>query len=262
MFASEWHSTATLVNREVVAVGTQRLTFAVPQGTALPHQPGHVVTLSIQVGDALARRVYTVSECDDSLGHLTFTMRIVTQGRISPLLSSIPLGTAVDLSGCRRQSIESSIAPQAARVICIGTGSAAGPLLGFAKAYLSRPDARPLSVVLGFRHAEAICFSKEFEALSAVHQQFCYLFTLSAPPAQWPGLTGRVGTVAPANVSDFRRAHFHLIGNGTMVTEWRMALRGLDLAPTQVSTESYFRTALPDENAIAALSATLRLRLA
>jgi ferredoxin-NADP reductase len=261
MFSPEWYSIATLVSREVVAVGTQRLTFAVPTGVSLPHRPGHIVTLSLSLGETLARRVYTVSECDTFQRRLVFTLRIVTRGRLSPVLAALPLGTSVELSGCRRQPVEAGIEPAATEVIGIGTGSAAGPLLGFAKDHLARPHARPLSLVLGFRHAEAVCFTQEFEALATAHRQFRCVYTVSAPTAYLKGPVGRVGIVAPAHIGDLRRTHFHLIGNGTMVTEWRTALRRVDVDPARITTESYFRTAMPDENAIAALTAALKLRL-
>ena len=80
---------------------------------------------------------------------------------------------------------------------------------------------------------------------------------LSAGPSPDGRVTAKKTVESVAARAD-RTTHFHLIGNGAMVNEWRAGLKGAGVPEDLVTTETYFNhKAEPDPAVVDRIAAAL-----
>lgn len=230
-----WRAAKVTGNREV-GRGFRLLRLEIPDGLPFPFEPGHVVILRHEGH----RHPYTLSHVDPATRTVGILFRIVAGGRLTPALGSAAPGAALEISGLHHEPIAGMIAPEARAVVGLATGSGIGPLWGFSERALASGFDRPITLVAGFREVEDICLAPELDALHAAHPAFVWHPTLTQPPADWPGLRGRVGESAPPLIRDPRACHFHLVGNGAMLAEVKAALALRGVPGAQVTSEVFF----------------------
>jgi len=249
-----WRAAEVLENREV-GRGCRLLRVGVPDALPFPFEPGHVVVLR----HAAHKHPYTVSLADPARRELGFLFRVIPQGRLTPTLEAAAPGLRVELSGLHHQPVRELVAPGARGFVGLSTGSGIGPLWGFAEQALAAGFQRPITLFAGFREAEDICLAPELDALQARHPGFRWHPTLTSPAPAWTGLRGQVGESAPPLIPDPASQHFHLVGNGAMLAEWKAALALAGVPPEQVSTEVFFNfNAKAAEDVVQAIAGRFR----
>lgn len=216
--------------------------------------PGHVLGLGIKVNDStLMRHAYTVSRGEPSARRFEHLYRVVSGGRMSPLLAQLSDADEVFFHGPFHTPIQQEIQADAERIILISTGAGIGPLFGYAEKALTEGEARPMTLYAGFREESHTCLGPELRGLATRHLNFKWHFALTRPSKTINGLTGRVTEVVP-NLIDrehLHSYHFHLVGNGEMVHLMRTALYRAGVSTARVSIETYFNHyAEPPDEAI------------
>jgi ferredoxin-NADP reductase len=250
-----WRQALVTGNREV-GRGCRLLQLELRDDLPFPYQPGHVALLR-QEGH---RHPYTLSQVDPRRRGLGIVYRVIPGGRLTPMLEALVPGAQLEFSGLHHTPVIEGIAPEAAAVVGLATGSGIGPLWGFAEQALAQGFARPITLFAGFREAADICLAPELDALQARFPGFRWQPILTRPPAEWGGLRGRVGESAPPLIPEPRACHFHLVGNGGMLVELGAALKACGVAETQVSSEVFFNhNALADPDTVQAISGRFRL---
>ena len=227
---------ATVTDSREVGRGARLLELELPDALPFPFEPGHVVVLR----DGGHKHPYTVCSPDPARRRLTLLFRVVPGGRMTPLLDRAAPGQRLELSGLHHSPVLEGLAPAAAAVIGLATGSGIGPLWGFAEQALAAGFDRPITLFAGVRKEADICLKAELDALQAAHPGFRWHPTLSEPEPAWRGLRGRVGEAAPPLIAAPRACHFHLVGNGAMLAEMKAALKAVGVPPEQVTTEVFF----------------------
>jgi len=230
-----WRQAAVTASREV-GRGARLLELELADALPFPFEPGHVVVLR----DGGHKHPYTVCAADPVRRRVTFLFRVVPGGRMTPLLDRAEPGRTIELSGLHHSPILEGLAPDAAAVVGLATGSGIGPLWGFAEQALAAGFARPITLFAGVRKEADLCLRAELDALQAAHPGFRWHPALSEPEPGWTGLRGRVGEAAPALIAEPRTCHFHLVGNGAMLAEMKAALKAVGVPPEQVTTEVFF----------------------
>jgi len=92
-------------------------------------------------------------------------------------------------------------------------------------------------VLAGFREAEDVCCAAAVEQLrEAYPERFECRYVLSSAEGRVssPDVLASVAQTADAET------HFHLIGNGAMVNEWKAGLAKAGVPEDLVTTETYF----------------------
>jgi len=246
-----WREAAVTGNREV-GRGCRLLSLELRDELPFPYGPGHVAVLR----RAGQRHPYTLSRVDPERRGLDIVYRVISGGRLTPLLESLAPGARLEFSGLHHTPVRDGIAPEARAVVLCSTGSGIGPLWGFAEQALGGDFDRPISLFAGYREAADICLAPELDALQAAHPRFRWQPTLTRPAADWPGLRGRLSESAPPLIPDPRACHFHLVGNGAMLAEMKAALAAVGVPEAQVTTEVFFNfNAKADPEAIKAIAA-------
>jgi ferredoxin-NADP reductase len=246
-----WRQATVTGNREVGS-GSRLLQLVLPDALPFPFEPGHVAILRF----AGHRHPYTLSQVDPERRGLGILFRVIPGGRLTPALEQLVPGLQVEFSGLHHTPILDGIAPGAAAVVGLATGSGIGPLWGFAQRALAQGFRRPISLYAGYREAEDICLAPELDELQARFPRFRWQPTLSRPAADWPGLRGRLGESVPPLIPDPGACHFHLVGNGAMLAELKAALAACAVPEAQVTSEVFFNyNAVADPDAVRAIAA-------
>lgn len=209
-------------------------------------EPGHIAAVYVpDLGGGWVRHPYTITTVGPaSLGIL---YRVISGGRVTPQLATLPIGATVRLGGRFGEPVR-RLAPSGP-VVGVSTGTGIGPLYGFARTQVGRS----ITLIGGFRDAIDIPFQEELPTVADWRP------VLSRPHAGWEG---RVGHVSEHLAEAPKDAHFHLVGNGVMVAEVRAALLEVGVPKERVTTETYFnKGAPPDPARVAAITMKLQERL-
>jgi ferredoxin-NADP reductase len=239
---------ARVVESREVARATWWLLLEADEDLPEPHAPGDVVAVYVaDLSGRWVRHPYTVCFADAT--RIGLLVRVIRHGRISPALAALHPGDTLRLGGRFGEPI-ARLVGDAPALVGISTGTGVGPLAGWARA-----ADRPAVLLAGFREAVDIPFAEELGALPNIS----WLPTLSRPGAGWTGRAGRVGAHIDAAVAALRaagveprRAHWHLVGNGAMVTDVRHGLFSAGLDHGRVTTETYHNRGTAADAAVAA----------
>jgi len=246
-----------------VARGTQLTEVGIPDDLPFPFEPGHVVSLRAATPAGVVRHPYTVSGADPSARSLALVYRVIPGGRLTPTLSALAPGAALEVSGLHHQPIRLEVDPTADIILGAATSSGLGPLWGYAARALGDGEARPIHLVVGVREAADLPLVAELEALAARHPHFRWTPVLSHPDGGWAGRRGRIPEHLPELLSDPAAAHLHAVGNLGLIRTLEAAWGAAGLPERRFSSEGFFNwNAEADPEAARDLAERFRERLA
>ena len=98
---------------------------------------------------------------------------------------------------------------------------------------LSCPD-RPITLIFGVRHREGLLYDEELRTLPIDYQP-----TLTRPPADWTGQTGRVQAHALKALGDRRDVDIYICGLREMVDDLRARLKESGVDRKRIIYEKY-----------------------
>ena len=240
----------TVTSNIPVARGTHQITIRAE--ASLAYQPGHILGFGLahpETGEAL-KGPYTVTR---QVGSDSFDIiyRIVPEGRKTPFMESLKPGDDVTFGGRFGLPIAEGIAEGTSRVVGIATGAGIGPLLGFAEAALEAPDGPEIELYCGYRDLADVCCADALDALSDANPgRFTWTACLSRPMVctavtanggfAGARVSGRVTSAVPPLLKTLDGTHFHLVGNGEFVKEFKEGCLAAGVNEERVTTETYF----------------------
>ena len=224
------------------------------------YAPGHVIALEIE--DAAApsgewlRGPYTVTRATSE----TFDVIVKVVGKKSEAFAAAPLGTTLRFGGRFHTPILEGVDPSAERVVAIATGTGAGPVLGFTELAMAKRSGLSVDVFAGFRDDADVMCAAAIDDLKARHpDRLTWTDVVSAgdPDGRVSGAAALRAVAAAAAAAE--TTHYHLIGNGAMVNEWRAGLKDAGVDDDRVTTEIYFNhKAEPDADVVARIASALK----
>jgi NAD(P)H-flavin reductase len=246
---------AVVVENREVARGMRWLVLEAEADPPEVYEPGHIVALYVpDPGGRWSRHPYTVCWCEGPRIGLLY--RVVPHGRTTPFLAMMGPGETVRLGGRFGEPVHRLVL-DAGVLIGVATGSGLGPLRGYA-----RTAGLPVVLLAGFRGPADI---PVVDALAGGTEPFTWMPTVTHPDEAWGGRVGRVNAHVGDALAAARAAapglpvHWHLVGNGGMVTDVRAGLLAAGVQQPRITTEIYHaRGSVPDEAAAAEIAALLR----
>lgn len=246
-----------IIENRRLARATFWLSLQLEDEHPLPHRPGNILSVFVDVEGRRLRHPYTISAADPESREVGILYRTVKGGAMTPTLSWLGRGNRISVAGCFGKPIAALIAPDAISFVGIATGSGIGPLAGFVREALSDPAwSLPITLIGGFRSEEDVPLIDQLDAMSE-DPRFQWFPSLSAPQnPDYSGPTGRIGQTLPEILPSLKGAHVHLVGNGGMIATVRTALLNANHPPAHLTSETYFnKAAAPDPAAVARLTA-------
>lgn len=237
----EWRKAIVLENKQI-ARGSFWLKIKSLDEDEIVYQPGHVLALGfIDAEGNVQRKAYTVSKANIQEKTIEHLYRFIPAGKFSPRLVNLVPGAYINFRGVHHNPIHLEISENATSIIGISTGTGVGPLFGFANKVLSENLIKiPLTVYTGYRYLQDECLRAELNKLQNEYENFKWYSTFTKADDSWNGFRGRVTEVIPPLINDFENTHFHLVGNGQMVSEFIDALKEIGVPHYRITKETYF----------------------
>ena len=219
--------------------GTVRLTFDVVDEYPFNYKPGYFIGIRTEIpGQGLRRSPYCILSPPDGGRSFRLLVRLVPEGPVSCYLANLGLGDEISFRGPSGRSMIPK--EEGTELILLATGVGIGPLLGLSQHLLPQGFERPVRLYWGLRLVDDICLLDELDELASTYPNFRYSISLSQPPADWPGLRGRLTETVPPTLAALAGKHFYLVGNGAMIEELGTALSDMGVDPRLVHCETYF----------------------
>ena len=133
-----------------------------------------------------------------------------------------PLGTFV----LRRPAADS---------LFVATGTGIAP---FRSMLHAQPD-RKITLIFGVRHAHSLLYHDELQALADRNPDFIYQPTLTRPPEDWTGKTGRVQQHTFDALGDRQDVDVYICGMKEMVDDLRTQLKARGYDRKRIIYEKY-----------------------
>ncbi|KAL9183974.1 hypothetical protein ACHAXT_002060 [Thalassiosira profunda] len=244
---------ATLRQAEKVAEGSYMLHIDTQDN--VDYRAGHVLALEIE-SDGSAQDVdaktskdakenggwmrgpYTVSRSTEN--SIDILLKVV--GAKSERFSTALPGTPLQFGGKFHVPIVEGISATAKRVVLISTGVGIGPCVGAIEEALTQDSFPPIELIASYRTEAEVVYKDLLDELQKEHAD---VFSWS------PVITGEQGRLSSSNENlnllteskfegGLEDTHYHLIGNGQMVSEFKAGLAKAGVPDDRVSIEMYF----------------------
>jgi ferredoxin-NADP reductase len=265
---------AVLKEAEIVGEGTVILHIDRVEGDEVPleYEPGHVLALEIE-GDPDAedlnektvkdmknnngwmRGPYTVTRCNGK--SMDIVLKVV--GAKSRAFATAEPGTPLKFGGKFHVPIAEGIAPNTERIVMLSTGVGVGPCVGAVEKLLSENFAGSIDLFASFRQESEMIFADYLNVWSTAYEGFRYKPIITSEVGRLSSSEENVGLVINEDICSLTETHYHLIGNGQMVKEWKAGLTKAGVPKERITIENYFNTfAEPSAEAIDRIASVVR----
>jgi CDP-4-dehydro-6-deoxyglucose reductase len=225
---------ARLVDFRELAPNTRHFEFEALDWNAA-FVPGQFLSLTEPIGEDEITRAYSIASPPDG-NRFALCANLVNDGHFSPFLFNLSPGDEINFRGpygafILRRPVSDSI--------LVATGTGIAPFRSILHSKLREYPEHKFTLIFGVRHQYGLLYNDEFLELAAAHLNFRYQPSLTRPPADWPGLTGRVQQHALAALGDRRDVDVYICGLREMVDELRAQLKTAGLDRKRIIYEKY-----------------------
>ena len=204
-------------------------------GERFEARPGQFVSFTAEVAGRRITRPYSLAGIPRG-NRFELCLNRVKEGRFSPWLFELLPGGAVAMQGplgyfTPREPFQDSL--------LVATGTGIAPFRAFLQAPEVLASGAAITLLFGARFEESLLYRAEFEELERRRPRFCYLPTLTRPPAGWQGRTGRVQAHLDEALSGRRDLDVYVCGLKEMVDDVRRLLKERGFQRQQIIVEKY-----------------------
>jgi len=254
---------ASLREAEIIGQGSVMLHIETTDKTInLDYKPGHVIALEIKEefnsgdiadnknskdasdNEGWMRGPYTVSRSTDN----SIDVLVKVVGDKTNRFASAVAGTAMRFGGRFHVPILEGVQKdEVNRVVMISTGTGVGPCVGAIENALDDVTFPPIELFASYRNVEEILYRDYLNKLHSENsERFAWKAIVSSDVGRLSASEENLNNiVAKGSKED---THFHLIGNGQMVNEFKAGLTKAGISKERVTIESYFNHKAPLDN--------------
>jgi len=224
---------ARLVESREIAPNTRHFEFDTPDWKPA-FVPGQFLSFTATVNDEEITRAYSIVSPPGE--RVALCANLVSDGYLSPRLFAMQPGNEIDFKGpygafILRRPVSDSI--------FVATGTGIAPFRSMLLTHLSAAPERRFTLIFGVRHENGLLYHDELSALARTHSNFRYIPTLTRPPGDWNGLTGRVQQPVLEALGERRDVDVYICGLREMVDDMRSRLKLAGLDRKRIIFEKY-----------------------
>jgi ferredoxin-NADP reductase len=238
------------------------------------YEPGHVLALEIQYNatrdthvdnktmkdaqknEMWMRGPYTVSAATP------YTLNILTRtvGAKSRAFAQAEPGTPLRVGGKFKVPIAKGISDQTKRVVLISTGVGIGPCVGAIEQMLSSGTEYTVDLISSFRFPNQVIYKTYLEFWQEAYEgKFTFIPIVTDEVGRLSASDENLKLITDSNVCSLTQTHYHLIGNGQMVNEFKQGLLKAGVPKEKVTLEVYFNHKEPaNQEAIDRIATTIK----
>lgn len=242
---------------EIIGDGSVMLHIELVEGDEEPleYEPGHVLAMEIKGdpdaedmnekttkdmknNDGWMRGPYTVTRCNGK--SMDIVMKVV--GVKSRTFATAEPGTPIKFGGKFHVPIAEGIAPNTEHLVMISTGVGVGPCVGAVEKLLSENFAGSIDLFACFRHESEKLFADYLNVWATAYEDFRYKPIITSEIGRLSSSEENIRLVINEDICSLTETHYHLIGNGQMVSEWKNGLKLAGVPKERITIENYFNT--------------------
>lgn len=233
-------SSITCLKKSLIAPDVYELIFTKPEGCS--YKAGQFVLFDVPLIDNpadLQPRAYSIASAPEEKD-LLFVIKLKPGGRASRWVAEVlKEGSVVGMG--RALGLFTLIPEDQGHYVFVGTGSGVAPLRSHLVSCLEhRKSKAAMDLIFGVRNREDLFWIDQFETLARKHSNFHFHPTLSAPPADWTGMKGRVTAVMPDIIKDPATTKVFLCGSPAMIADTKkLCIETLQMPKANVHGEGY-----------------------
>ncbi|KAL7490997.1 hypothetical protein ACHAWT_000485 [Skeletonema menzelii] len=267
--------------REAEQVGEGSFMLHIDTEDIVEYEPGHVLALEMEApkGDDVdkvdsktsedtkqnggwMRGPYTVSRSTDK--SIDILVKVV--GEKSKLFSIASPGTPLQFGGKFKVPILEGIDTDTTkRVVLISTGVGVGPCVGAIEKALEQESFPPIDLIASYRTEGEIVYKDHLDKLQTEHvDKFSWKAIITSEQGRMSSTADSLRVLNDTNFNArLEDTHYHLIGNGSMVSDFKAGLQKAGVADDKVTVEMYFNhKAEVDADAVSRIAAAVALETA
>jgi len=222
------------------------------------YEPGHVIALEIQAADdnnvrdedskttkdaqengGWMKGPYTVSRSTDK--SLDILIKVV--GDKSKRFSTAEPGTSLQFGGKFKVPILEGISTDTTkRVVFVSTGTGVGPCIGAIEKALEQGSFPPIDLVASYRTESEVVYKDHLDKLQTEHpRKFSWKAIITSEQGRLSESDENLKALTNTNFdAGLDSTHYHLIGNGQLVSEFKAGLEKVGVPKDKVTIEMYF----------------------
>jgi len=230
----------------------------------IDYKPGHVIALEIEgesnqeknkkdiiQNNGWMRGPYTISRATEN----SFDILLKVVGDKSKTFASAPPGTPLRFGGKFKVPIIEGVNKETTKkVVFLSTGVGVGPCIGAIELALKDECFPPIELYPSYRTSDEVICRDYLDMLANNNpDKFKWKPFVTTEIGRNSNTEENVKTVASSNISSSSLVdtHYHLIGNGQMVNEWKEGLMKAGVPEDKITLETYFNhRAEVEKNAI------------
>jgi len=225
---------ARLIESREIGPNTRHFEFETPDWTGA-FVPGQFLSVTARIGDDDITRAYSIVSPPGG-NRFALCANLVQEGYLSPFLFSLSPGDEIDFKGPYGAFI---LRRPASDSIFVATGTGIAPFRSMLLSHLEAHADRRFTLIFGVRHEQGLLYHNELSALAEARPNFSYQPTLTRPPDDWTGRTGRVQQPTLEALGDRRDVDVYICGLREMVDDMRLRLKEIGLDRKRIIYEKY-----------------------
>jgi ferredoxin-NADP reductase len=208
--------------------------FAKPAG--LEYKPGQFFFVTLKQGEMELSKHFSFSSSPTETGHIEFTKKL-SDSQYSDALRASKVGDWARIDAPYGQFTFTGEYP---KIALLGGGIGITPFISIAKYATDRALSSQIVLFYACSTPEDIVFREEFTELAKKNSNLKIHFTVSQPPADWKGATGRINAeMIRRELPDFEDYMFYACGPPPMVKAMQGMVETLGLPKEKLRLE-YF----------------------
>ena len=196
--------------------------------------PGQYAILELSPG---LRRCYSMTNLP-GVPEVQFLIRREPHGRLSPILTRLPVGTPLRLELPYGAAY---LQPPKRPLVFLAGGTGIAPHLSMLRALAahSRPDSLPVSLFYGARNRASLVELDTILRLLAQVPQSRLFLAIQQPDPEWSGPVGSILDVLVAQLTDWSSYDYYISGPPGLVSAAQQLLADRAVPVTQIHTDPF-----------------------
>ncbi len=201
-------------------------------------EPGQFVTIFIKTPmGTIERRSYSIANSVHQKGRIELCIDKVENGRVSPLLHDMHIGTKFNAQGPLGVFILEENAKNKDNIF-IATGSGITPFVSMIPYLLQQTDKKVI-LLDGYKHENEVLYKNVFDSLKKKYKNFEHHTIISRPSENHKGNTGRVQQLIEKHVPSDFSGDFYLCGLFEMIKDVGQLLAKRNVVSKRIIFERY-----------------------
>lgn len=207
-------TTGILKEKKILSPDTRLFIFQPKQDIAF--QPGQFVMINPSPDDTTCKRAFSVASAPKKNHTLELCIRIVPDGRVSPMLDRLQQGSEIWMKGpygvFTLRSSERDF-------IFIAGGTGIAPFRSMIHQLITNQTTKRCWLFYRFKNPEDFLFAEEFRQLATTHSWFTFVPSLSNHTPTWQHEKKRIHDVICNYIAEPKNYDVYVCGPPLMVKE-------------------------------------------